>query len=429
MMALPVTDGAHATRLASGLTVVTQPMAHLATAFVGVWIGAGSRSESDRQHGLAHLLEHMAFKGTTRRTARDIAEEIEAVGGDLNAATSTEQTGFTAHVLAEHVPMAIDILSDIVLHSTFPDDELKRETNVILQEIGAVDDTPDDLIYDVFLATAFPGQTLGRSILGTTKTVSALKGDDLRDFLSTWYRPERLVVVAVGAVDHGAIVDMVARAFEQPVMPHQSPAPTEPARYVGGEARMKRRLEQAHIVLGLPGIGLHDPASDAAQIFALAFGGGVSSRLFQHVREERGLAYSIDAFHWPFSDAGIFGIGAGASGRDLPELVQVSLDALSAAARDLTQPELDRARAQMRMGLAAGLESPAARAEQLARHILQFNRIVPRAEIEGRIAGVDLDAARAAGAAIAAGPLTMAAIGPIERLPSLATIEGRLRAA
>ncbi len=420
-------DGARLTRLDNGLTVVTQAMPALATAALGVWVGAGSRHEADGEHGLAHLLEHMAFKGTTRRSARDIAEEMEAVGGDLNAATAIEYTSFTARVLAEHVPLALDMLADILIHSTFPEAELEREKNVILQEIGAVEDTPDDLVYDVFLETAFPGQPLGRPILGTPATVSGFSGGAIRAYLARHYVPGRMVVGAVGAISHEAVVELASRLFGG-LVPGPAAAP-EAARYRGGDRRMKRRLEQAHLVLGLPGLSLHDPGHDAAQLFSIALGGGVSSRLFQQVREERGLAYAIDSFHWAFGDTGIFGIGAGCEARDLAAVADVSLDCLARAAIDLTDQELARAKAQMRMGVLAARESPGARVDQLARHLLTFGRIVPREEIEARIAAVDVDAAREAGRHIAAGAPTAVGIGPIDAMPSLSAIARQLRAA
>ncbi len=420
-------DGARVTRLANGLTVVTQAMPGLATAALGVWVGAGSRHEAEGEHGLAHLLEHMAFKGTARRSARAIAEEMEAVGGDLNAATAIETTSFTARVLAEHVPLALDMLADILVHSTFPEVELEREKNVILQEIGAVEDTPDDLVYDVFLETAYPCQPLGRPILGTPGTVSGFTARDLRAYLARHYVPGRMVVGAVGAVEHDAILALVESHFGAlPPAPSVLPAP---AAYGGGERRLKRRLEQAHLVLGLPGLSLHDPRHDAAQLFSIALGGGVSSRLFQQVREERGLAYAVDSFHWAFADTGIFGIGAGCEARDLAALAELSLDCLARAAEDLTEAELARAKAQMRMGVLAARESPGARVDQLARHILTFGRIVTREEIEARIGAVDLDAARGAGRLIATGAPTAVGIGPIDALPSLSAIVRQLQAA
>lgn len=431
MSASLLVDGARVSRLPFGLTVVTQAMPHLATAALAVSVAAGSRHERQEEHGLAHFLEHMAFKGTARRSARAIADEIEAVGGDLNAATGIEHTSFTARVLREDVPLALDILSDILLHSTFPEAELKRERNVVLQEIGAVEDTPDDLIYDVFLEKAFSGQPLGRPILGTLKTVPTFDEAALRTYLDRQYLPEKMVVSAVGAVEHERIVAQVEELFAPLAVRAGRPAAAAeaPACYTGGEARVKRRLEQAHLVLGFNGVALGDPRHDAMQVFATALGGGVSSRLFQEVREERGLAYSIDAFHWAFADAGLFGIGAGCEGKDVAELADVALTCLQEAATGLTAGELSRAKAQMRMSLMAALESPAARADQLARQHLIFGRIVPRAEIEARVAAVTLEAARAAGGLLVASPPTVAGIGPIAALPRLATVAQRAKAA
>jgi predicted Zn-dependent peptidase len=274
--------------LPSGLAVVTDHMPELGTAAVGVAFGAGARSEGENEHGLAHLLEHMAFKGTARRSARAIAEEIEQVGGDLNAATGVEQTSYSARVMEADTPLALDILADIVVEPAFDPEELKREQNVIVQEIGAVDDTPDDLVFDWLQEAAYPGQALGRSILGTAETVGALGPHALRSFRDRGYRTRDSVVVAVGAVEHDLVVEEAARRFAA-LAQGDGPAP-EHAAYVGGDRREKRDHEQIHVALAFEGRPFDAPDAYAAQVFANLVGGGMSSRLFQEVREERGLA-------------------------------------------------------------------------------------------------------------------------------------------
>jgi predicted Zn-dependent peptidase len=386
------------TRLASGITVVTDQMPHLHTASLGVWIGTGSRDEKSDEHGISHLLEHMAFKGTTRRTARQIAEEIEAVGGDLNAATSIETTAYYARVLETDVPLALDVLSDILSDPTFDAEELHREQNVIVQEIGATDDAPDDLVFDRLQETAFPGQPVGRSILGTPETVRSFNSKRLRAYLARNYRAPDMVIAAAGAVDHRMIVAEVEHKFASFTGP-AAPAP-EPARFGGGVRLESRDLEQVHIALALEGLPQRDPELYALQIFTSALGGGMSSRLFQEVREIRGLCYAIYAFHAPYADTGMFGLYAGTDASDAPELMRVVVDQIGAAAESLTETEIARAKSQMKTGLLMALESSGARAEQVARQMMAYGRTIPLEEIVDRIEAVTVERARAAGRAL-----------------------------
>ncbi len=418
---------ARVTTLPSGIRVVTDAMPHLETAALGVWIGAGSRHERASEHGLSHLLEHMAFKGTQRRSARAIAEEIEAAGGDLNAATSTEHTAYYAHVLAEDAPLAIDILADIVTDSIFDTDELEREKGVILQEIGAVEDTPDDLVFDLFNASAFPDQPIGRPILGTPEQISRFSRDSIGVYLESHYSSGATVFGAAGAIEHERICDEVERRFCG--LPIGRASSAEPAaRYLGGELRLKRRLEQAHIVIGFEGLSYADNDFYALQVFANAVGGGMSSRLFQEVRETRGLAYAIHAFHWGYSDTGLFGFYAATGAKDVAELVPVALDCLGEAAQGLTEAEARRAKAQMKDSLLAALESPSPRCEQIARQVMAFDRVLSREEIIAMIDGLDIAHIRAAGARALGSAPTVAAIGPVGKVFSPDRIAQRLRA-
>lgn len=400
------------TSLPSGLRVVTDRMMHMETASLGVWVGAGSRHEAPHEQGLSHLLEHMAFKGTRRRSARAIAEEIEMAGGDLNAATGVEQTAYYAHVLAADTGLALDILADILTDSTFDREELEREKDVILQEIGAVEDTPDDLVFDMFNATAFPEQPIGRAILGTPAGVSAFNRDAIGGYLANHYRGGSMVVGAAGAVEHARIVEESEARFAS--LGTRATAPTtDVARYVGGDKRLKRRLEQAHIVVGWEGLAYHDADHYALQIFANAVGGGMSSRLFQEVRERRGLAYSIYTFQWAFADTGLFGFYAATGARDIPDLMPVAVDALAAATEDLCEDEVRRAKAQMKVSLLAALESPTARSEQIARQLLAFDRVLTREEMIGRVENLGLDDIKAAGRRALRSAPTVSAIGPV----------------
>jgi predicted Zn-dependent peptidase len=414
------------TTLPSGLRVVTDRMDHLETVSLGVWVGAGSRHEHESEHGLSHLLEHMAFKGTRRRTARDIAEEIESAGGDLNAATSTEQTAYYAHVLGADAGIALDILADILTESTFDTQELEREKGVILQEIGAVEDTPDDLVFDLFNAAAFPGQAIGWPILGTPQRVQAFDRTMISTYLQDHYRSGVMVIGAAGAANHDEIVAAAAKRFA--ALPVDTVSPSIPARYVGGQTILKRRLEQAHVVVGFEGVSYADPRHYALHVFTNAVGGGMSSRLFQEVREKRGLVYAINAFHWGYSDSGLFGFYAAAGRRQVEELMPVALDCLAAATQDLGADEVQRAKAQIKVAMLTALESPAARAEQIARQLLAFDRVLSREEIISKIDDLGVDEVRAAGRLALRSKPTVAAIGPVSRVYSPDRVAERVNA-
>ncbi|NIX76693.1 M16 family metallopeptidase [Microvirga terricola] len=413
------------TRLGNGLTVATERMPEIATATLGVWVGTGSRHEMVHEHGLSHLIEHMAFKGTARRSARQIAEDIENVGGDINAATSVEYTSYTARVLGENIDVALDVLGDILIHSAFEAAELAREKGVILQEHAAVEDTPDDLIYDAFMEMAYPGQPIGRPILGTPETIKNFDEATIRAFLAREYVPGKMVLAAAGDVDHAQIVKAAERLFG--AMPTADIREPEPGLYLGGEKRLSRKLEQANIVLGLPGLSFKDSGYYAAHLFAHILGGGLTSRLWHEVREKRGLAYSIDAFHWPFSDCGLFGIGAGTAGSDVAELMDVTLACTRQATLDISEIEMVRAKAQMKVALLTALETPGGRIERIARQLLSWGRIVPSDEIVRKVDAVTADQVREAGHRLLQGAPTLAAIGPLKGLPALDSIASALR--
>ena len=409
------------TRLPSGLSVVTDRMPHLESASLGVWIGSGSRDEKPDEHGISHMLEHMAFKGTKRRTSRQIAEEIEAVGGDLNASTSAESTGFYARVLKADVPLALDVLSDILSEPTFEPEELRREQNVIVQEIGAVEDTPDDLVFERLHETAFPKQPLGRSILGTPETVRSFNSARIRTYLSRNYRAPDMLVAAAGAVEHERIVAEAEKRFASFIGP-AAPAP-EPAHFDGGTRVETRDLEQVHIALALQGVPVRDEQLYSLQVFTSVLGGGMSSRLFQEVRENRGLCYAIHAFHMPYSDTGMFALYAGTDEADAPELMRVAIDQIAIATETLNEAEVARAKAQMKAGLLMALESSEARLGQIARQMLAYGRPIPLDEIVAKVDAVTVASARAAGRAlIGRGRPAIAALGPGNGLESTAAI-------
>jgi predicted Zn-dependent peptidase len=381
------------TKLPSGLTVITDTMPHLETAALGVWTGVGGRDEKANEHGISHLLEHMAFKGTKKRSSREIVEEIEAVGGDLNAATSTETTAYYARVMKADVPLALDVLSDILANPTFVPDELEREKSVIVQEIGAAADTPDDVVFEHLNELCYPDQPMGRSLLGTAKTLQGFDRDMLQNYLSTHYRGPDMVVAAAGAVSHRQVVHEAADRFAS-FAGTASPKPQPASFGKGGSRVVHRDLEQAHLTLALEGLPQSDPSLFSLQVFTNILGGGMSSRLFQEVREKRGLCYSIYTFHAPYSDTGFFGLYTGTDPQDAPEMMEVIVDVINESVETLTEAEINRAKAQMKAGLLMALESCSARAEQLARHMLAYGRPLTVEELVKRIDDVSIESTR-----------------------------------
>jgi predicted Zn-dependent peptidase len=415
------------TTLANGLRVVTHRMEAVETVSLGAWVEAGTRYESPAVNGVSHLLEHMAFKGTQRRSAQDIAEEIEAVGGSINAYTSRDNTAYHATVLKEDAALAVDIIADILQHPVFDEAELARERHVVLQEIGETNDMPEELVFDRFQEAAYPDQPLGRTVLGPAEIVGVMPRDTLADYMARHYSAPRMVVGAAGRLDHDAIVRMVEDAFD--ALPAGGADDPEPARYVGGDVREARTLEQVHLVLGLDGMGYHDPDFYAASVASMALGGGMSSRLFQEIRERRGLAYSIYSFLAPYDDGGVFTVAASTGEEDAAELAAVLCAELARAADGLAEAELARARAQLRAGIVMSLESTASRAEQLARQVMVYGRTMEIAEITAKIDAVTSDdVTRAIHRWLAATP-TIAAIGPVGTLPDFDAMAGALRAA
>ncbi len=415
------------TTLPNGLRIATERMPGLASASVGLWLTAGGRHERLDQNGIAHFLEHMAFKGTARRTALQIAEEIEDVGGYINAYTSREMTAYYARVLEADVPLALDVISDIVLNPVFDEKEIETERHVILQEIGQALDTPDDIIFDWLQEAAFPDQPLGRTILGPAERVSGFGRGDLTGFVGEHYGPDQMILSAAGAVDHDAIV-RAAEAIFGALMPVGA-GRIQPASWTGGERREVKDLEQVHFAIGFEAPSVRDSEFYAAQVYSTALGGGMSSRLFQKIREERGLCYSIYSQAGAYEDTGMFTIYAGTSAEEIGDLAGLTMDEMKRAAEDMSEAEVARARAQMKAGLLMGLESPSGRAERMARHLAIWGRVqdveetaaeidaVTRADVRGFAAGM-ADRSTAA----------LALYGPVERAPTLDALRTRLAA-
>ncbi len=380
--------------LANGIRVVTHHMPHLETIALGVWVATGARHEREGEQGISHLLEHMAFKGTKTRTARAIAEEIEQVGGDLNAATSLETTAYYARIMKGDEGLALEILADILRESLYAPEDLAREKEVILQEIAGIKDSPEELAYDLIQEAAYPGQPVGRPIIGTPDSVNAITADHLRSFLGRHYQGPQLVVSAAGAVEHSVITRHVEALFGS--LNGRAHEPGQPAAYMGGMRHSMKSFEQSHLLAGFQGPAYRAPDFYTAQVLSGVLGGGMSSRLFQEARENRGLCYSIYSSAWGLGDTGMFVVHAATGVDMMRELIGVvGAELTQMAATAVTEREVARAKAQLKAGLLMGLESCSARAEQMARQLLVAGRLVPVEEIIGRVDDVTPEKVRA----------------------------------
>ncbi|WP_417724856.1 M16 family metallopeptidase [Salipiger sp.] len=412
------------TTLKNGLRIVSERMPSMKSAALGVWVTAGGRNERLEQNGIAHFLEHMAFKGTRTRTALQIAEAIEDVGGYINAYTSREVTAYYARVLENDTRLALDVISDILLNPVFDGKEIETERHVILQEIGQALDTPDDVIFDWLQEKAYADQALGRTILGESANIRRFGREDLSDFVREHYGPDQMILSAAGAIDHATLVEQ-AEALFGGLKPRDALS-ADPARFVGGEIRREKKLEQAHFALAFEGPGYRDPAFYTAQIYAIALGGGMSSRLFQEIREKRGLCYTIFAQNGAYEDTGLTTIYAGTSGEEVAELAGLTIDEMKRAASDMTPEEVARARAQMKAGLLMGLESPSSRAERMARMVQIWGEVPPIEDAVAKIDNVTTGDVRLFAETIAAqSPAALALYGPVSGAPDLASLQAR----
>ena len=421
-----MTDAIQVTRLPSGLIVATETMERVETVSLGAYVATGTRSETAPENGASHFLEHMAFKGTARRNAAEIAEEIENVGGQINAYTAREQTAYYVKLLKEDLALGADIIGDILTHSAFAPEELERERGVILQEIGQANDTPDDIIFDRFQETAYPDQPMGRPVLGTEQGIGAMERGVLTGYMHRHYAASNIVVAAAGALTHEAVVDLARQHFAD--LPAAMPGSFVPGAYGGGEFREARELDQVHIVLGFPSVAYGDPDYYPVLLLSTLLGGGMSSRLFQEIRERRGLVYSIYSFSAPFMDGGLFGIYAGTGEAEAEELVPVTLEELRKVQRGVTEAELHRARAQVKASLLMSLESTGSRCEQLARQIQVFGRVVPTAETVAKLNAVTVESVQRAAMRVFRAAPTLAAMGPADKVPHLPAIAEKLAA-
>ncbi len=378
------------TTLDNGIRVVTKNLESFDSVVLGYWVEAGGVCEEESNCGISHFLEHMAFKGTTTRTAKQIAEEIEAVGGYSNAYTSKEVTAFHAKVLKEHKQVAVDILSDILLNPTFAKEELERERGVILQEISQTFDTPDDIIFDHFQGVAFKNQSLGRPILGPVEVVSKISADDLRRYRTKYYNADNVVFAAVGNVCHDEMIESANKYFSQ-FSKTKTPTHDTTYRYVGGAYSDKRPLEQAHLILGFNGLPSSDSDYYTMAIFSAILGGGMSSRLFQEVREKRGLVYSIYSFSSSYKHNGVFGVYAATSADKLSELSDVVSNELIKMRGVITEKEFNRTKAQFKSSLLMSCESNSATCEQIVNQTMIFGRPLSHNEMLEKIEAVTIE--------------------------------------
>jgi predicted Zn-dependent peptidase len=399
---------AEITKLSNGMRVVSQHMPHVETASLGVYVKTGARHEARETSGISHFLEHMAFKGTEKRTARAIAEQV---GGDLNAATSMETTAYYARVLKADVDLGLEIIADILQNPKYAPDDVERERDVILQEIAGTKDSPDDIAYDLLNEVAYPDQALGRPILGSEQTVTSFTAGDVRTFLQRQYKPSQMVISAAGHVDHAAIVKQAEVLFGG--LTEGEPPKAAAAEYAGGPASDEKPFEQAHLLMGYESVSYRTPDFYTQQVFSGLFGGGMSSRLFQEVREKHGLCYSIYSTSWSLDDTGMFAIHA-ATSKDmlgkLIDLVRAEFEEIASVAP--TAREVDRSKAQLKAGLLMSLESSGSRGEQLARQVMLFDKLVTPAELVKRVDAVTPESVRAFAARLLQGkPASVAIVG------------------
>tara|TARA_B100000579_G_scaffold252421_1_gene207665 strand:- start:33 stop:1286 length:1254 start_codon:yes stop_codon:yes gene_type:complete len=412
------------TTLDNGLRIVTQNMPGLETVSMGIWNFVGGRDEEENVNGVAHLLEHMAFKGTKTKSALQIAETIENVGGDINAYTSKEITAYYVKLLADDLPYGIDILTDILQNSTFQEDELNRERGVIIQEIGMYLDTPDDMIFDYWQDKAYPNQPMGRSILGKTDIIKNITRTQVKDFMNSHYNPKKMIISAAGKVDHSNFVKSIKKVCTN--LPNGTRNNRVKANYNSGEYREEKKLEQIHLLLGFEGINYHNDDYYSLLVYSSLLGGGMSSRLFQEIREKRGLVYGISSFSTSYTDTGIFGIYCGTGENQITELIPVLCDQLNTSPTSVYEQEIARGKAQLKASLMMGRESAFRRCESAARQLLVFNRVIEPSEILNKIEKVNADSVKKIAQMIVSRPMTISSIGPIKKLETLDKIQSRL---
>ncbi len=415
------------TTLGNGLRVITDEVKSVESVAIGLWVDVGTRNEDMVDNGVAHMVEHMLFNGTPTRTAQEIVGQIENVGGQMNAYTSRENTAYYIHLLKENVELAIDVLSDMIQNSTFPTSEIEKERRVIIQEIGMCADTPDDVVFDLYQETAYPQQSLGAPILGTADIIDQIDKLILDKYINRFYTADNLVLCASGNVSHNQIVKLAERYFTN--LPTTQKTQYQKATYQGGDNRQEKKLEQAHVVLGFEGIHKFDDNFYHAGILSTLLGGGMSSRLFQSVREKHGLAYSVYSSHSGYKDSGQFEIYVGTDPEKLQKLMPVLIDEI----HDITQnnvsmDELNRAKAQLKSSLLMGQESMLSRANRQAKYMINFNRLLDIQDLIDKINNVEISHIQSMGQKIFSSKTTVASLGPISDMPDYEFIAKKLAA-
>ncbi|MEM8834118.1 MAG: pitrilysin family protein [Pseudomonadota bacterium] len=415
------------TKLKSGFRVITDSISTVDSVAIGVWADVGTRNEDLSANGVAHMVEHMMFNGTEKRSAQDIVKEVENVGGQMNAYTSRENTAYYVHLLKEDTELAIDVLSDMIQHSVFPDKEIEKERQVIIQEIGMTNDTPDDIVFDYYQETAYPDQSLGAPILGTADIIQSMGKTTLSDYVSRLYTSENLVLSAAGNCDHDQIVAWAQQYFAS-LLPANDTS-LQQAKYKGGYRYETKDLEQAHVVLGFQGIEKTNPNYYTAVLLSTLLGGGMSSRLFQNVREKHGLAYSVYSSHSAFKDDGQFEIYAGTGPNQVTKLIPVVIDELhKIMEKDCTETELERAKAQLKSSIVMGQESMLSRANRQAKYLMNFDKAVDINQLIALIRQTSMQDVEAMAKQIFSATPTVSILGPNASVPTYDDIQEKLAA-
>lgn len=404
------------TTLENGLRVASDSFNHVETIALGVWLNIGTRHEKKSENGIAHMLEHMAFKGTSTRSALDISKEIEDVGGYMNAYTSREMTAYYVRVLRKDVELAVDILADILQNSTFDALEFSREQGVIIQEIGRSNDTPDDVVFDYFQETCFGDHPMGWATLGTEEIIRSLTPNAVKAYMDRHYGVKNMVFSASGNIDHEQLCELVQKYFTK--VTDKGDQTPKPALYVGGDKRTNKELEQVHVVLGLSTVNLFDPTYHDHMILASILGGGMASRLFHEIREKRGLVYTISADQYSYTDAGMLSIYAGTGPKEVAELLPVVCEELKKATHTISEEEVNRAKNQMQAGLLMGLEGTSSRCERLAKHMHMFGRSIPMEETLEKINKVTVESVQNACKKLLTQKPALTTLGQIEHIIS-----------
>ena len=410
--------------LSNGIRVITDPNPQAESVSLGVWVAVGERFESPADNGISHVLEHMAFKGTKARSAFDISREIEDVGGIVNAYTGRDMTAYYVKVLKKDWQLGLNIIADILQNSVMAPDELAREQGVIIQEINMNNDTPDDLIFDLYSKTAFPDQPLGRTILGSPENVRSITSERLLNYMHTQYTTDRLIISVSGDIDPQTFLELCEKSFTGFSSAKNKAA--EPAHYVGGEIRQAKKNDQINLLLGFEGCSYTSPDYYTAALLASVFGGGMSSRLFQEIREKRGLVYTIYAFNSPETDSGTFGIYAGTGEKEVVELLPVLCDEINRLPDTLDDVEITRAKNRAKARILMRAENWSTHAESNATDMVIYNRVVPDNETIERIEAVTRDDLSALAKRIFAGRPTLASLGPVQHVMSYDEVLKRL---